>query len=155
VYSDTLLEIAVLYSSATVSKAWREGETSVSTRSYTWRISPGQTYATSPVYTTQRTLTLTRTHTHTRWRHTHTQIDHLIPVSRGGPWTWENLVTACNVCNTKKGSKTPEQAGLKLRSKPFRPSGFRLQLRRSELRSPPAIWEPYLPQDKPRSDLML
>jgi len=82
-------------------------------------------------------------------------IDHLIPVSRGGPWTWENLVTACNVCNTKKGSKTPEQAGLKLRSKPFRPSGFRLQLRRSELRSPPAIWEPYLPQDKPRSDLML
>lgn len=30
-------------------------------------------------------------------------IDHVLPTSRGGPWTWDNLVVACQECNTKKG----------------------------------------------------
>ncbi len=39
-------------------------------------------------------------------------IDHVIPRAQGGRGTAENLVTACRSCNSKKGNKTPEQAGL-------------------------------------------
>jgi 5-methylcytosine-specific restriction endonuclease McrA len=49
-------------------------------------------------------------------------IDHVVPRSQGGKDTWTNLVTACHDCNTEKGSRTPEQAGMKLRIQPFRPS---------------------------------
>jgi 5-methylcytosine-specific restriction endonuclease McrA len=48
-------------------------------------------------------------------------IDHVIPRCRGGSDSWENLTIACEPCNTKKGSKTPEQAGLRLRKKPRPP----------------------------------
>ncbi|MBN8589745.1 MAG: HNH endonuclease [Rhodothermia bacterium] len=49
-------------------------------------------------------------------------IDHVLPRSRGGKDTWENLVTACMPCNTRKGNRTPEEAGITLRYKPYRPS---------------------------------
>ena len=50
-------------------------------------------------------------------------VDHVIPTSQGGSWSWENLVTACNKCNCKKGSKSLEQLGWKLRKRPqARPS---------------------------------
>lgn len=49
-------------------------------------------------------------------------LDHVMPVSRGGQSTWENVVTACYPCNSKKGSCTPEEAGFTLRSQPKRPS---------------------------------
>ncbi|MFT2008833.1 HNH endonuclease [Pontibacter sp. 13R65] len=49
-------------------------------------------------------------------------LDHLVPRSRGGETNWQNLVTACMRCNTRKGNRTPEEAGLKLLSKPKRPS---------------------------------
>jgi 5-methylcytosine-specific restriction endonuclease McrA len=52
----------------------------------------------------------------------HLTIDHVIPKSKGGKTTWSNLITACNRCNVNKGDKTPEQAGLVLRSEPFKPS---------------------------------
>ncbi len=48
-------------------------------------------------------------------------IDHLIPRCKGGADLWDNLTVACATCNTKKGSKTPEQVGLKLRRKPRPP----------------------------------
>ncbi len=48
-------------------------------------------------------------------------IDHVIPRSRGGLDTWENLVAACNRCNHKKGNHTPKEAGMPLRREPFRP----------------------------------
>lgn len=51
-------------------------------------------------------------------------IDHLIPKSKGGKNTWENLVTCCFRCNVKKGDKTIEQAGLKLLKKPYEPDIF-------------------------------
>ena len=35
-------------------------------------------------------------------------LDHVMPTSRGGGSTWENVVTACSPCNSKKGSKTPD-----------------------------------------------
>ncbi|XP_039010166.1 uncharacterized protein LOC120138832 [Hibiscus syriacus] len=41
-------------------------------------------------------------------------IDHVLPVARGGEWKWENLVTACAKCNSKKGRKTLEEANMKL-----------------------------------------
>lgn len=49
-------------------------------------------------------------------------IDHIIPKARGGEDSWENLVSACLKCNNKKGDRTPEQAGIKLRIKPYRPN---------------------------------
>ncbi|MCH7403411.1 HNH endonuclease [Belliella kenyensis] len=49
-------------------------------------------------------------------------IDHVIPRSKGGKTNWTNLTTACNRCNVLKGDKTPEQSGLILQSKPFKPS---------------------------------
>ena len=47
--------------------------------------------------------------------------DHVIPRSRGGRTTWENIVTACAPCNGRKGGRTPAQAGMKLRQTPVRP----------------------------------
>lgn len=48
-------------------------------------------------------------------------IDHVIPKSRGGEDTWENLVVACSSCNTKKGHTFLEQTGMKLSRKPRAP----------------------------------
>lgn len=41
-------------------------------------------------------------------------IDHIIPRSRGGRSTWENLICACVRCNVKKGGRTPDEANLRL-----------------------------------------
>lgn len=48
-------------------------------------------------------------------------IDHVFPRSRGGTHTWDNVVTACERCNTTKGSRTPEEARMLLRTKPKAP----------------------------------
>lgn len=48
-------------------------------------------------------------------------IDHIIPRSRGGKSTWENCVLAHKDVNSKKGSKLPEEAGLRLLRKPIAP----------------------------------
>ncbi|MBX7127387.1 MAG: HNH endonuclease [Cyclobacteriaceae bacterium] len=49
-------------------------------------------------------------------------LDHVVPSSRGGAHTWTNLVTACKRCNARKGDYTPEEAGMNLHRKPFKPS---------------------------------
>jgi len=49
-------------------------------------------------------------------------LDHLTPKARGGDTSWNNLVTACKKCNSFKGNFTPEEAGLQLSSKPYKPS---------------------------------
>lgn len=41
-------------------------------------------------------------------------LDHVIPRSRGGKFSWENIVTCCSSCNAKKSDRTPEEAGMKL-----------------------------------------
>ena len=48
-------------------------------------------------------------------------IDHVVPRSRGGKDTWDNLVLACVKCNVKKGDRPPEQAGLNLIRHPKKP----------------------------------
>ncbi len=48
-------------------------------------------------------------------------LDHVVPRSRGGRSSWENLVASCYQCNNRKGDRTPEEAGLELvrRPRPF------------------------------------
>ena len=47
-------------------------------------------------------------------------LDHILPESRGGPFTWDNLVTCCRACNRKKDDRTPEEAGMHLLKIPRR-----------------------------------
>lgn len=51
-------------------------------------------------------------------------IDHIIPRSKGGDNSWGNLVTCCSKCNNQKDDKTPEEAGMKLKVKPYEPTIF-------------------------------
>lgn len=56
------------------------------------------------------------------WFPTHDlTFDHVIPRSRGGKTVWENVVSACGPCNRRKGDRTPEEANMRLNSKPVRP----------------------------------
>lgn len=48
-------------------------------------------------------------------------LDHVIPRSRGGGESWDNLVAACVRCNVHKGNRTPEEAQMPLLSRPRRP----------------------------------
>jgi 5-methylcytosine-specific restriction endonuclease McrA len=67
-------------------------------------------------------------------------LDHVVPRSRGGEHSWENVVAACRRCNTKKENRLAEDAGLRLARRPFAPpDGFRLSLGRLE-----PEWEPFL-----------
>lgn len=52
---------------------------------------------------------------------TELNLDHVIPRSRGGSSTWENVVCSCHACNRRKGGKTPEEASMLLIAKPKRP----------------------------------
>lgn len=69
-------------------------------------------------------------------------IDHVLPRSRGGKDTWENLVTACDDCNVRKGNRTPEEAGMDLNRKPFRP--IHITFLQSILGGVEDDWKPYL-----------
>jgi 5-methylcytosine-specific restriction endonuclease McrA len=48
-------------------------------------------------------------------------IDHVLPRSQGGASSWANCAAACIGCNARKGDRTPEQAGMRLRRRPVRP----------------------------------
>jgi 5-methylcytosine-specific restriction endonuclease McrA len=54
-------------------------------------------------------------------------LDHVIPRSRGGQHTWENVVAACRRCNTRKEDRLPHEVGMVLRSTPVAPR-HRVQL---------------------------
>ena len=53
--------------------------------------------------------------------------DHIVPRSRGGRTLWDNVVTACEPCNLKKGHRSLRQSGMRVRCHPGRPSNFELQ----------------------------
>lgn len=69
-------------------------------------------------------------------------LDHIMPRSRGGRDSWENLVTACNRCNVRKGNRTPEEAKMPLTRKPFRP--IHITFFRDILGGVQENWKPYL-----------
>jgi len=48
-------------------------------------------------------------------------LDHVIPRERGGVMSWENIVTSCIPCNTRKGNRTPAEAQMRLMKKPKQP----------------------------------
>ncbi len=50
-------------------------------------------------------------------------VDHVVPTSRGGKSCWNNVVCACIECNSRKGCRTPEEAGMRLVRTPKRPAG--------------------------------
>src|SRR5437879_13495850 len=53
--------------------------------------------------------------------------DHVVPRSRGGRTTWENVVTACGGCNLRKGSRLPRECKMHPRSHPRQPTTWELQ----------------------------
>ena len=53
--------------------------------------------------------------------------DHVVPRSRGGCTEWENVVTACEPCNLRKGYRLPAEVGMRLRHAPRQPTNFELQ----------------------------
>ena len=48
--------------------------------------------------------------------------DHVLPISRGGGNTWENVVTSCSPCNNRKGNRLPSEAGMELLTEPREPN---------------------------------
>lgn len=69
-------------------------------------------------------------------------LDHVVPVSRGGGWAWSNLVAACPGCNSIKGNRTPEEAGMALLRPPGKPRFSQLVLARGGRQHP--AWRAYL-----------
>lgn len=71
-----------------------------------------------------------------------TTIDHVLPRSRDGADSWENLVACCLRCNNVKGDRTPQEMNWELRWVPQPPRGTQWTVRGTE-RSEPS-WAPYL-----------
>ena len=69
-------------------------------------------------------------------------IDHVMPRSRGGKDTWENLVACCLRCNNIKSDRTPQEMHWELRLVPQAPRGGQWTVRGTERADP--RWEPYL-----------
>lgn len=61
-------------------------------------------------------------------------LDHVVPTSRGGKTTWENLVCCSVAVNSRKGGRTPQEAGLTLIREPRRPDPAALLFRPGRVR---------------------
>lgn len=70
-------------------------------------------------------------------------LDHVIPKSRRGPNTWENLVACCHRCNHRKADRTPDEAGMMLLHKPAR-IGIHAKHRLLAAGGGDPIWDRYL-----------
>ena len=70
-------------------------------------------------------------------------LDHVLPRSQGGDMAWENIVCCCVACNSRKGGRTPQQAGMQLIREPKRPR--RNPLLQGKLRNPKyESWKDFL-----------
>ena len=69
-------------------------------------------------------------------------VDHVVPRSKGGRSTWDNIVTCCAPCNRRKGDRLPRQANMVPARKPKAPSATIF----IHVATPtiPAAWERYL-----------
>lgn len=63
-------------------------------------------------------------------------IDHIMPKSRGGKDTWENLVACCLKCNNSKGDRTPAEIGWELKLMPKMPTGMAWNVRGADKTQP-------------------
>jgi 5-methylcytosine-specific restriction endonuclease McrA len=70
-------------------------------------------------------------------------LDHVVPRSQGGLSTWENMVCSCFTCNRVKGGRMPEEAGMRLIRKPFRPEWTPFMLETFSFKRYHE-WRPYL-----------
>jgi HNH endonuclease len=59
-----------------------------------------------------------------RFRSEELEMEHIVPSSKGGTDSWTNLVAACRACNSRKGNRTPEAAGMKLHYIPYVPNRY-------------------------------
>jgi 5-methylcytosine-specific restriction endonuclease McrA len=71
-----------------------------------------------------------------------TSLDHVIPKSRGGPHTWENVVSACGRCNHVKADRGIAELGWRLRATPAVPTGAAWRVVGARRMDP--RWQPYL-----------
>ncbi len=71
-------------------------------------------------------------------------IDHVLPRSRLGRDTWENLVVSCRSCNLKKGRRTPQEAKMKLLKQPKEPRWSTTRHILLMTKRPYDEWEPFL-----------
>ncbi|MGI9254436.1 MAG: HNH endonuclease [Thermomicrobiales bacterium] len=73
-------------------------------------------------------------------------LDHVIPKSRGGGHSWENLVSACKACNHRKGSRSLNEARMTLRAAPREPrAGQYYTIERRVNGGLDDAWEKFLP----------
>ncbi len=70
-------------------------------------------------------------------------VDHVIPRSKGGPSSWENIVASCAPCNRRKGDRLPKQAGMHPKRAPYVPRA-EIFIQVASPTIPPA-WRQYLP----------
>ncbi len=75
--------------------------------------------------------------------------DHVIPVSRGGKTSWDNIVACCVRCNRKKANKTPAEAGMMVLNWPSPPDSMSFT-EVHDVQHVPDIWRPYLAPPKKR-----
>lgn len=70
-------------------------------------------------------------------------MDHVVPRSKGGDTSWENVVACCATCNRRKGDRSVSQSGMKLRTRPLPPhSTIFIHVAQPTI---PAQWLPYVP----------
>ena len=80
-------------------------------------------YKSRRVPVTRRNVLARDNHTCGYCGRTATTVDHVVPRAQGGPHTWKNVAAACRPCNGRKRDRTPEEAGMPLRIKPYAPEG--------------------------------
>ena len=71
-----------------------------------------------------------------------TTVDHVMPRSRGGLDTWANLVACCVRCNNVKGTRTADEMGWVMKSRPYTPRGAAWVVKGAEQRDP--AWDDFL-----------
>ena len=76
---------------------------------------------------------------------TNLTVDHVVPRSKGGRTVWDNIVTSCYPCNTRKGQRTPKEAGMRMHFQPHRPRALPMtQPLLVPVDTVPDVWRPYL-----------
>jgi hypothetical protein len=78
-------------------------------------------------------------------------IDHVVPRSRGGTHTWDNVVAACRTCNVRKRDRLLHETSMRLRRHPSAPRGPSWSIMATG--SVPGDWQPYLGEGWPAPDI--